>query len=89
MGIIMSADPTQGLAPDPLTLDTQELLSLALDAQLVGYTKVAQDLSALACRLRETRGGSRIRAIARAILARANDPRQGFDTLLDPFDLSE
>ena len=85
----MSSDPSQGSAPEPLTPDSQQLLFLALDAYLVRYPQVAQDLVALASKLNETSGCPRLRAIAKAILARANEPGQGFETLLDPFDLSE
>jgi hypothetical protein len=85
----MSSDPCQGLAPEPLTPDSRKLLLLALDAYLVRYPQVAQDLTALASKLNETSGCPRLGAIAKAILARADEPGQGFETLLDPFDLSE
>jgi hypothetical protein len=85
----MSSDPCQGLAPEPLTPDSRKLLLLALDAYLVRYPQVAQDLTALASKLNETSGCPRLGAIAKAILARADEPGQGFETLLDPFDLSK
>ena len=85
----MRSDRSQGSALESLTPDSKILLSLALDAYLVGYTQVAQDLTALADKLNESGGCSRFGIIARAILVRANEPGQWFDTLLDPFDLSE
>jgi hypothetical protein len=68
--------------------DTNGLISLAVDAYLVGHEQVAQDLAALASHLVQTRGCTSLRAVAKEILARASAPRQGFATLLDPFDLS-
>ena len=85
----MSSDPPQGLAPEPLTTDSQQLLSLALDAQLAGYERVAQDLSLLAGKLNEVTSRGRLGAIARIILTRAQIPGQGFETLLDRIDVSQ
>lgn len=83
----MTLDPTECSGPEYPTPDTNELLSVALDAYLAGHERVAQDLAALASHLVETNGCSRLSAVAREILARANAPGQDFVTLLQPFDL--
>jgi hypothetical protein len=84
----MTLDPSsQSSDPEQLTPDTHGLLSLALDAYLTGHEQVAHDLAELASHLVETRGCTRLRAVAKEILARANAPGQDFATLLDPFDI--
>jgi hypothetical protein len=85
----MTSDPWQGLDPETLTPDCQRLLSLALDAYLVGYTQVAQDLTSLASRLNEPEGSARFGEIARLIITRADEPDQAFETLLKPFNMTE
>jgi hypothetical protein len=74
----------RGSIPERPPTDGEKLLSLALDAQLVGYEDVAQILTLLAEALNR---GNR-RDIARIILTRAQMPGVGFDTLLDNLDLS-
>ena len=85
----MTSDPLQGLAFESLTADGRTLVSLALDAYLGGYTQAAQDLAALASRLSKPGGCARFGPLARAIIARASDPAQDFETLLDPFHMTE
>jgi len=85
----MTSDPLQGLAPESLTPDGRKLVNLALDAYLGGYTQAAQDLASLASRLSKPGGCARFGPVARAIIARANNPTQDFETLLDPFRMTE
>jgi hypothetical protein len=84
----MTFGSSGSLELEPLTPDPHGLLSLALDAYLVGHEQVARELAALASHLIEMRDCAPLRAVAKEILARANAPGQGFATLLDPFDLS-
>jgi hypothetical protein len=84
----MTLDSSAVWSLNPLHPDTDGLLSLALDAYLVGHEQVARELAALADHLVEMRDCAALRAVAKEILARANAPGQGFATLLDAFDLS-
>jgi hypothetical protein len=85
----MTPDPWQGLDPETLTPDCRKLLNLALDAYLIGYTQVSEALTSLASKLNEPDGSARFGGIASEILARADGPDQDFETLLEPFGMTD
>ena len=86
----MTIDPSfQSSASEQLMSNICGLQSLALDAHLTGHERVAHDLVGLANCLSEAGCTTRVRAVAKEILARASSPEQDFETLLDPFDLAE